>query len=185
MADHESILPKANVLLIRGYTENSAERLEYLKNNLTWSCDESTGRQFCNMGPDYLIFGQMQRGQPFDPLVLKVMQELNERLGVAMNACYANYYMDGTSSVPFRSNKGLQTDLDQPILSIAYGGTRLGIFKDISTDEEHKFLMHGGDLCIMGLDSQQNYLHGMPASDMFTEPRISLTFRKISTWSST
>jgi alkylated DNA repair dioxygenase AlkB len=182
MVENESILPNANVLLIRGYTENSAERLDYLKNKLPWSCDESTGRQFCNMGADYLIFDQLQRAQPFDPLVLDIMQELNERLSVAMNACYANYYKDGTSSVPFRSNKGLQTDLDQPILSIAYGGTRLGIFKDITSEEEYKFLMNGGDLCIMGLNSQQNYLHGMPASDTFTEPRISLTFRKISSW---
>jgi hypothetical protein len=185
MSNHESILPRANVLLIRGYTENSAERLEYFKNNLSWSFDESTGRRFCNMGPDYLIFGQLQRGQPLDPLVLKIMQELNDRLSVAMNACYANYYKDGTSTVPFRSNKGLQTDLDQPILSIAYGGTRIGIFKDISTEEEYKFMMHDGDLCIMGLDSQQHYLHGMPPSEIFVEPRISLTFRKISTWSST
>lgn len=182
MDDHESIVPNANVLMIRGYTENSAERFEYLKNNLQWRYDEATGRRFYNMGSDYLVFGQVQPGQPFDPLILKIMQELNDQFSVSMNACYANYYVDGTSIVPFRNNKGLQTDLDQPILSIAYGGTRLGVFRDIKTEEEYEFLMYGGDLCIMGLNSQQNYLHGMRASDTFIEPRISLTFRKISSW---
>jgi len=185
MYDHESIVPKANVFMIRGYTENSKEQLEYFKNNLEWIYDEPTGRRFCNMGADYLIFGQVQKSQPFDPVVLKIMHELNERFSVAMNACYANYYADGSSIVPFRNNKGIQTDLDQPIISLAYGGTRLGVFKDVETAEEHELFMYGGDLCIMGLNSQQNYLHGMRASDTFTEPRISLTFRKISSWAAT
>jgi alkylated DNA repair dioxygenase AlkB len=184
MDDHKSIVPKANVSIIRGYAENSTDRLEYLKENLPWLYDESTGRRFCNMGADYLVFDQVQRAQPFDPLVLKIMQDLNDRFSITMNACYASYYTDGTSIIPFRNNKGLQTDLDQPIVSIAYGGTRLGVFKDIETNEEHNILMHGGDLCIMGLNSQQNYLHGMRASDTLTEPRISLTFRKISSWAS-
>jgi alkylated DNA repair dioxygenase AlkB len=184
MYDHESIVPNADISMIRGYTENSLERLEYLKQNLQWLYDESSGRRFCNMGADYLIFGKVQRGQPFDPLILKIMQELNDQFSVAMNACYANYYENGKSTVPFRSNSGLQTDLDQPILSVAYGGTRLGVFRDSISEEEYEFLMYGGDLCIMGLNSQQKYLHGMRESSIYIEPRISLTFRKINSWAS-
>jgi hypothetical protein len=177
MDDLKSILPKAKVFTFHQYAENTADTLSYLITQLNWLFDENTGYYFCNMGPDYMFLEHMLHAYVFDPVVFKIMQGLNDRLSIAMNACYAIQFPDGNAILPFRRNNGLQTDLDQPLLFIAYGATRYVTYRDIETLEEYDVRIEDGDLTILSENSQKNYLHGMRAYSEQTGPCIYLLFR--------
>ena len=177
MDDLKSILPKAKVFTFHQYAENTADTLSYLLTHLNWVFDKNTGHYFCNMGPDYMFSGQMLQAYPFDPMVFRIIQGLNDRLSVAMNACYAIHFPDGNAILPFRRNNGQQTDLDQPLLFIAYGDSRYVTYRDIETLEEYDVLVEDGDMTILSENSQKNYLHGLRAFRNQTGPCVYLTFR--------
>ena len=184
MDDQNFDLPKASVFVIHHYAENTEQMFEYLKTHLKWSYAEGqAGRQYCNMGEDYLFDSdEFKNAQPIEPVTLKIIKKLNNDFSVAMNAAYATYYEDGNSELLFRHDKEQHVDLNQPIFIISYGASRYITFKDIQTHEEYDFLLKDGDLCIMSEHSQTHYLHAIKKSTEFTDPRIALSFRRFHNW---
>ncbi len=184
MDDQNFDLPKASVFVIHHYADNTEHMFEYIKTHLKWSHAEGqSGRQYCNMGADYLFDSdQFKDGEPIEPVVLKIMKKLNSDFSVAMNAAYASYYEDGNSELLFRSDKEPHVDLNQPIFVISYGGSRYITFKDIETLEEYDFLLKDGDLCIMSENSQTHYVHAVKKSMELTDSRIALSFRRFHNW---
>jgi len=180
MDDHKLHLPNANVHIIHRYVEDTKEDFEYLKKHLHWLRDERIpNRPYCHMGIDYFVStGQVRKGYPFDARVLEIMRTINQTFNVRMNTCYALFYENGNAELPYKSNDEPQVDLEQPAFSIGYGASRMITFKDVHNGEEYDYLLTDGDLLIMSDDCQRNYLYSVKKSTQYTEPRISLSFRK-------
>jgi alkylated DNA repair dioxygenase AlkB len=66
------------------------------------------------------------------------------------------------------------------IASVSFGATRRFDFKQKS-DPLNKFSiqLESGSLLLMQGDTQQHWLHQLPAQKRISEPRINLTFRYI------
>lgn len=177
-------LPKANVYLIHDYAEDTKNTFEHLKSHLKWlSYDDGTGRQYYNMGMDYIFAdhvntsGKLLEAKAFDPVVLNILNALNNRFNVGMNACHAHFYQDGDVNMPFRNDMAYQIDFDQPIFILSLGAPRCWSFKDIETGEEYDFLLKDGDLCILSTDTHEHYLHGVKKAPDQRGERIGLSFR--------
>jgi len=62
---------------------------------------------------------------------------------------------------------------------MSFGGTRKFKLKAKDKSDKLDILLTDGSLLIMGAGTQRNYLHSIPKSKTYTEPRINITFRKI------
>lgn len=180
MDDQRLNLPNAHLYVIRNYVTNTLHTFDYLMRNLSWAYDQgSSGRQSCNMGLDYIFSGQLHKANPINPMVLALMNRLNREFSTSVNAAHAGLYENGEAELQFRNEIELATDLNQPVFTVSYGAPRYFTFKDINTHEEYDFLINDGDLCIMADNCQRQYLHAIKKSSQFTEPRISLSFRRL------
>jgi alkylated DNA repair dioxygenase AlkB len=180
MDDHRLNLPNAHLYVINNFVIDTHHTFDYLINNLNWSYDQgSAGRQSCNMGLDYIFANQLHKAHPIDPMVLALMNRLNREFNTSVNAAHAGLYANGEAELHFRNEIELATDLNQPVFTVSYGGSRYFTFKDVNTLEEYDFLINDGDLCIMADNCQRQYFHAIKKSTLYTEPRISLSFRRI------
>ncbi len=177
-------LPKANVYLLHDYVKDTSNTFNYLKTHLDWiPYDDGTGRLYCNMGMDYIFSdhsnasGRLLQARPFDPVILSIMNTLNNQFHVGMNSCHAHFYEDGNANMPFRHDMAYQIDFDQPVFILSLGVSRCWSFKDIETHEEYDFELRDGDLCILSTDTNEHYLHGVKKSSDATGARIGLSFR--------
>lgn len=177
-------LPKADVYLIHGYLEDAQNTFDHLKEHLDWiPYGDGTGRLYCNMGMDYIFSdhqntsGRLLQAKPFDPVILNIMNALNNQFHVGMNACHAHFYENGDAHMPFRHDMIYQIDFDQPIFILSLGASRYWSFKDIETHEEYDFLFNDGDLCILSTHANEHYLHGVKKESDTTGARIGLSFR--------
>jgi hypothetical protein len=180
MDDHKLDLPNANVCIIHNYARDTERTFAYLRDHIDWQRDEELpDRPYCNMGTDYIVSsGKFRKGQGFDAHVLAIMNRLNSTFNVSMNSCYAMFYKNGNAELPYRSNLEPQIDLDQPTFSISYGAPRVMTFKDVQSGEEYEFLMVDGDLLVMSDNFQRRYSYALKKTTQYTEPRISLSFRR-------
>ncbi len=177
----EHHLPNANFYIISQYAKDTEHMFEYCTNHLSWSRDEDLAHSpsMCNMGTDYLASsGRFRIGQKIDPVILNLMNQLNDEFNVMMNSCFAILYETGSAELPYRNHVTPSLDYDQPILTIAYGAPNTFTLKDINSHEEHDFVLSDGDLLIMPDRCQKNYLNTVKTSDHYTNPRLSLSFRR-------
>jgi hypothetical protein len=177
-------LPKANVYLMHNYLDDTQNIYDHLKSHLNWvSSEDGSGRLYYNMGMDYIFAdqlspnGKLLEAKPFDPLVLNIMNTLNNRFNVGMNSCHVHFYENGNVDLPFRNDMDFQIDFDQPIFILSLGASRCWSFKDIASGEEYDFILKDGDLCILSTNIHELYLHGIKKSPDMNEPRIGLSFR--------
>ena len=90
---------------------------------------------------------------------------------------FCNYYQNGQDSVAWHADRVGRTTVDPLVAIISLGGPRTFAIRDQSrTSEARRFLMHSGDLLIMGGATQHHWEHAVPKVAS-APPRISLTTR--------
>ena len=170
-----SVLPKAEVYVVKGFGLNTEAAFNRFKDTLPWSF--KYGHMQCVLGQDYVFSGQVNKGNPMPVAIERLMARINEYLGSNLNSCYANHYLHGNQGLGYHTDKEPQLEMSQPVVSISYGTSRTFWFKDIATGEEYPILLEDGDLVVMGKDSQIKYLHSIKKEPLIVGERISLTFR--------
>ncbi|RKF62814.1 DNA oxidative demethylase ALKBH2 [Erysiphe neolycopersici] len=145
----------------------------------------------------------MPRLMPISPTVKLIQEQVTKRMGHTVNHVLIQYYRDGIDYISEHSDKTLDIVPDTSIGNFSVGAQRLMVFR---TKKSSKLVdgvavprqivrtpLPHNSLCIMDLDTNKYWLHGIrqdkrfknidTSKDLdFQAARISLTFRKIGTF---
>jgi len=126
-----------------------------------------TPRLQAAFGRDYAFSGTIARAQPIPPLLLPLMDFLNDRYNCNLNMALINWYRDGNDYISPHSDDETQIKPNTPIITVS--------LKNL----ERVVLRHGSNQVItMFPGCQQVYKHGVPKRKGVRGYRISLTFRE-------
>lgn len=114
------------------------------------------------------------------PFPLDVISEARELLSVRydryLDSIGCNYYRGGPDSVAWHGDK-LPGNPEQPVVAIVSVGTRRPfLLRPTGGGQSIRFELGGGDLLVMGGQSQIDWQHCVPKVS-HSGPRISITFR--------
>lgn len=112
-----------------------------------------------------------------------VEQNLRPLIQQNMNHCVTNYYRHGHDHIDHHSDKTLDLHPNGVIVSLSLGDDRIMEFKRraIPHDIVRIRLPHGSML-LMGPKTNQQFTHSILANPKSIQPRISLTFRNVTTF---
>ena len=179
--------------------EWALQLLEALKTEAVWHRPEMkiygktvhTRRQVAwhaDKGYVYKYSGQEHQWKDWTPAMLELRVAVEERMGMQFNGVLLNMYADGSEYVSPHSDDEDDLEDGSPVVCVSLGAKRDFVFKmrEQTPDQEilrqyTKFTvpLASGDLVIMQGDTQKVATHSIPKRTGVTEPRISLTFRKM------
>lgn len=116
-------------------------------------------------------------GSLVPPVVLAAAEALERRYGRPFDGLFCNYYQSGRDSVAWHADRIGRTNVDPLVAIISLGGPRTFAVRDQSRiSESSRWVMHSGDLLVMGGAMQHHWEHSIPKVAQ-APPRISLTIR--------
>lgn len=145
----------------------------------------------------------MPRLMPISPTVKLIQEQVTKRMGHTVNHVLIQYYRNGTDYISEHSDKTLDIVPNTSIGNFSLGAQRNMIFRTKKSrklvdqiSESRQIIrtpLPHNSLCIMGLDTNKFWLHGIRQDKRFKNidssidlglqaARISLTFRKIGTF---
>lgn len=111
------------------------------------------------------------------PVVADAAETLGRHYGRDFSGLFCNYYQDGQDSVAWHADRIGRTSVDPLVAIISLGGPRTFAMRDRAGHARSaRWVMHSGDLLIMGGATQHHWEHGI-AKVADAPPRISLTTR--------
>lgn len=122
------------------------------------------------------------------PTIEAVRQRIETQTGIAFNHCVILLYRNEDDCIGFHKDKTLDLDESAPIASVSLGRERPYAIRDnmFNPTMEQQFLFPHGALLLLGPNTNRDFYHSvkqLPKSDDDTTlPRISLTFRKVTTF---
>ncbi|POS86716.1 hypothetical protein EPUL_000876 [Erysiphe pulchra] len=147
----------------------------------------------------------MPRLMPISPTVKLIQEQVTKRMGHTVNHVLIQYYRDGTDYISEHSDKTLDIVPNTSIGNFSIGAQRNMVFRTKKLNKLDDGIavprqivrtpLPHNSLCIMGLDTNKYWLHGIRQDKRFGNidtpkdldldfqaARISLTFRKIGTF---
>lgn len=192
--------PNQNVLPFDGVVEDyglildadqAQQYFDYFHSYLAWKQDEvllygkyfQTARKIAWYGDqdfDYQYSGTTKHAQQWNPLLLRLKQQIEAETGHQFNSCLANLYEDGMQGMGWHSDDeaSLRSDQQETVIaSLSLGATRKFRFKHKTQNETVDLLLHSGQLIVMKGQTQQYWKHMLAKSSKVQQARINLTFR--------
>ena len=146
----------------------------HTRRQVAWHADE---------GYVYKYSGQEHVWRGWTPAMTELRDAVETRMGTVFNGVLLNMYDDGSEYVSAHSDDEDDLEEGSPIVCVSVGATRDFVFRmrEFADPEKTKFSMPlgNGDLVIMQGITQRVATHTIPKRASVTEPRISLTFRKM------
>lgn len=110
-------------------------------------------------------------------VVRQAAEVLEAHYGREFSGLFCNYYQQGSDSVAWHADRVGRTTVDPLVAIISLGGPRTFAMRDVTrTADACRWVMHSGDLLIMGGATQHHWEHAI-AKVADAPPRISLTTR--------
>ncbi len=100
-----------------------------------------------------------------------------------MNHCVTNYYRDGNDFIDHHSDKTLDLDKKGVIISVSLGDERiLELKRRTAPRDTMRIPLPHGSMLVLGPYTNQLFTHSILAKKESTQPRISLTYRRVLTF---
>jgi len=125
---------------------------------------------------------------PMTPTIEAIRQRIEKHTGIAFNHCVILLYRDEDDCIGFHKDKTLDLDESAPIASVSLGRERPYALRDnmFTPTIEQQFIFPHGALLLLGPNTNKDFYHSVKqipkSSDTNSLPRISLTFRKATTF---
>lgn len=167
----------------------ASELFQFLKNNAAWKQDVFHMAKgdvlvprltafYAQKGVQYKYAGLTQEATGMLEELAVVTKKVNNHFDSDFNSILLNYYRDERDSIGLHSDSEKELGSNPVVGTLSLGGTRR--FDLISNKDKKKVSLEveHGSLMIMGPNCQKNWRHKI---DKYTgtEPRISITLRKI------
>ncbi len=189
----KNILPHSGIALIKNkFLDN--ESAEILSQKLTkevhWQSRQikmfgkliDQPRLVCWMGDsgaNYKYSGTLFKPEKWITPVLEIKSLVELDLNLQFNSCLLNLYRNERDSMGLHSDNEKELGLEPNIASVSLGSDRTFIFRHKLTKEKVVINLKSGSLLLMQGETQDNWKHELPKMKKNREPRINLTFRKV------
>ena len=101
----------------------------------------------------------------------------------SMNHCVTNYYRDGKDFIDHHSDKDLDLNKNGVIVSVSLGGERvMELRRRAEPKDITRILLPHGSMLMIGPKTNKQFTHSIIRKPDFSVPRISLTFRHVTTY---
>lgn len=108
------------------------------------------------------------------------LKKIVERLThTRYNSCLLNLYHNGEEAMAWHSDNEKALEKNAAIASLSFGAERKFALKHKNNTTKISLTLEQGSLLVMKAQTQKNWLHCVPKMRNITQPRINLTFRKI------
>lgn len=131
-------------------------------------------------GTAYRYSGRRNEPAPIAAAVVPLFARLRDELGLTFNAVLVNLYRDGTDGMGLHSDDEPELGPDPVIASLSLGATRTFRLEQRATRQRLDLTLHSGSLLLMLGTTQRFYRHAIPKRRSVREPRMNLTFRRVS-----
>jgi alkylated DNA repair dioxygenase AlkB len=163
---------------------------EQLQKTLRWEADQimmfgklvTTRRKVAWTGdPEctYTYSGVKKSPQAWTPELLSIKTRLEELTQSEFNSCLLNFYHDGNDGMGWHSDDEKELDANSPITSLSLGARRKFAFRHKVDKTTIPLYLESGSVLIMHSPTQQFWQHTLLKTKTVINPRINLTFRKI------
>jgi len=171
------------------FSHNEAEKwLRQLDSGVAWQQDQvmvrgqlrTTRRQvawYADQPYQYRYSGTVKTALPWIPELLQIKQHVEQQTSESYNSCLLNRYEDGNHAMGWHSDNEPEMKPRAAIASVSLGAVRRFCFRHRLSGERQELLLEHGSLLIMKEETQQYWLHQLPAMRGARELRINLTFR--------
>jgi alkylated DNA repair dioxygenase AlkB len=170
--------------------EESVSLFDQLQKSLRWEADQvmmfgklvTTRRKVAWAGdPEctYTYSGVKKSPQAWTPELLSIKTQLEELTQSEFNSCLLNFYHDGSDGMGWHSDDEKELDANSPIASLSLGAQRKFAFRHKVDKTTIPLYLESGSVLIMHSPTQQFWQHTLLKTKMVSNPRINLTFRKI------
>lgn len=124
------------------------------------------------------LTAELELGDPEVPAVVgRAAEVLEGHYGRAFGGLFCNLYRSGADSVAWHADRIGRRTVDPLVAIVSLGGPRLFAIREASGHEgTRRWLLHSGDLLVMGGASQHHWEHSVPKA-AGAPSRISLTTR--------
>ena len=189
----ESLLPYNGEVTYFGRVMNLSEADRYFKQlleKIDWRPDEVviagrrivTKRKIAWYGDSafsYVYSGTAKQAREWTT-ELRALRELAQTFtGSTFNSCLLNLYHNGEEGLGWHSDNEDTLVKNGAIASLSLGAERKFVFKHRKTKESVSIRLEHGSLLAMKGETQSHWAHSLPKTVKVTEPRISLTFRRM------
>lgn len=133
---------------------------------------------YSNESIGYSYSKNIVRSKPLTPLLLELLNTINETVGSKFNGILVNKYENGNDYIGPHSDD--ESGLDSVgVVCISYGEARKFRIRDKSTKEiVYEINTTNGSILQMSGEFQKLYTHEIPVQKRIKSSRISFTFRK-------
>jgi len=120
-------------------------------------------------------------GELWIPVLETIRDKVNGFTGIEFNSVLLNYYKNGKDEIKWHSDKeeNLGDISESVIATVNLGATRKFWYLNKATGDKDFYSVANGGLLMMNAGFQNEYLHAILPEKQIKDPRISLTFRKV------
>jgi alkylated DNA repair dioxygenase AlkB len=130
----------------------------------------------------YRYSGVIHHPSPWIDCLYSVKQQLESRFNVRFNSVLCNRYRDGLQAMGWHSDDEWELGPEPFIASLSLGASRFFDYRRKGSSEKFQRVeLHSGDLLLMRGVFQQFWQHRIPKQSRVKQTRINLTFRCITT----
>lgn len=132
-------------------------------------------------GAGYGYSGIRLTVNPWTTELLEVRDRVQEHTDQLFNSVLANWYRHGQEGVDWHADDEPELGKNPIIATVSLGGPRKFVLKHRTnkTIEPIEFRLAPGSLLLMQGSTQAHWMHKIPKTRRSVEPRISLTYRKV------
>lgn len=188
----ENILPEdGDARLLSNIPRNTHDKwFAELQESINWVRDEvavfgkrhSLRRMSAWYGERPFVYGYSglrREALPWNPVLIEIKADVEDRCNCGFNSCLLNYYNDGEDYMGWHSDNEPDLDPRSPIASLSLGAERKFSFKHRSGSPVIDVMLGSGSLLLMHPPTQGFWKHTLRKSKRIKSPRINLTFRNI------
>jgi alkylated DNA repair dioxygenase AlkB len=112
------------------------------------------------------------------PMVRAMARALARTYATPFDSCWCNHYRDGRDSVAWHGDRIGKVEKDPLVAIVSLGGPRSFALRPREGGRSRQFVLHSGDLLVMGGATQHRWQHAVPKC-AHAAPRMSVTFRHL------
>lgn len=136
---------------------------------------------YADPGVHYRYTDNKLQSHAWTQLLLGVKHDIETRTGQVFNSVLLTYYRDGHDHVNWHADDEPELGDAPVIASLSLGASREFQYRHKQHDEYGSLYLQDGELLVMQPQFQQLWVHRVPPQPDITEPRLNLTFRRVTT----